>query len=380
MKAPHWSRLFIQGMTGIVAVLLSGYSFAQAQRVDSADKNSTLRYNIRESFALSGVPSSPIAFPGVLEWTVDGRRIVVYPSIPGNSLDVEHSHPNAHVVPNAIHVQGPLFGYASTDVTVGIVYTVTGGDTGSGSSRITEKVDIRNKSAAPVTLGAINGLGWLPDRSAPHNSNAEIPDLSGLTVTGATIAFIQGSGLGASAASLLTDPPFAPLTIYPAAAISGFNSFLVRNVTLDPGGTLTILTELNVSNTPPINVPPVSFIEGESFSSSRGATIEGTYLASLDNGDWAGYDQVNFGTNATVFEALVAVDPQFANQKLELRLDSPTGAKIGEMVMQSTGSFSTFQTQRATLTQPMTGVHKVYLVAVGTYGVGNVDKFRFIPG
>lgn len=376
MKAPYWSRLFFQGMTAIVAVLLSGYSFAQAQRVDIADKNSSLRYNIREPFPLANTPSSPIAFPGVLEWTVDGRRIPVYPSIPGNSVDVEHSHPGAHVGPNQIHVQGPLFGYASTEVTVGIVYSVTGSDAGTSSSRITEKVDIRNKSGKPVTLGAINGLGWLPDPKAPHNSNAEIPDLSGLTVTGATIAFIQGSG----AASLLTDPAFAPLTVFPAAAISGFNSFLVRDVTLAPGATLTIVTELNVSKTPPPQVAPVDFIEGESFSSSRGVTIEGTYLASLDNGDWAGYDQVNFGANATVFEALVAVDPQFANQRLEIRLDSPTGAKIGEMVMQSTGSFSTFQLQRAPLTQPVSGVHKVYFVAVGTYGVGNVERFRFIPG
>lgn len=381
MKSPWRSRLFTQGMAGIAAVLLAGYSFAQAQRVDTTDKNSTLRYNIREPFTLDTVASSPVAFPGLLEWTVDGRRIAVYPSIPGNSLDVEHSHPGLHVAPNQIHVQGPLFGYPSSEVTGGIVYTVNGGDAGSGSSRLTEKVDIRNKSRKPVTLTAINGLGWLPDRSAPHNSNAEIPDISGLTVTGATIAFIQGSGSGATPATLLTDPPFAPLAVYPVAAISGFNSFLVRNVTLEPGATLTILTELNVSNTPASGpVGPVNFIEGESFSSSRGVTIEGTHLASLDNGDWAGYDQVDFGAGATVFEALVAVDPQFANQRLEIRLDSPTGAKIGEMVMQSTGSFATFQPQRTSLVQPVAGVHKVYLVAIGTYGAGNVDKFRFIPG
>lgn len=380
MKASYRSSLFSQATTSIVALLLSGYSFAQAQRVDTADKNSTLRYNIREPFPLGTIPSSPIAFPGVLEWTVDNRRIVVYPSIPGNSLDVEHGHPGSHVAPNQMHVQGPLFGYASSDVTGGIVYTVTGGEPGSGSSRLTEKVEIRNKSNGQVPLSAINGLGWLPDPSAPHNGNTEVPDLSGLTVTGATIAFIQGSGSGATAASLLTDPPFAPLTVFPAAAISGFNSFLVRNVTLEPGATLTILTELNVRNTPPPVVAPVTFIEGESFTSSRGVTVEGSYLASLDNGDWAGYDQVDFGASATVFEAYVAVDPQFANQRLEIRLDSPTGAKIGEMVMQSTGSFSAFQLQRAPLTQPVAGMHKVYLVAVGTYGVGNVDKFRFIPG
>lgn len=378
MKPLSWSRLCSLGLSGIVAVLMSGYSFAQSQTVDSADKNSTLRYNIRSPFDLPGVASSPIAFPGVLEWTVDGRRVVVYPSIPGNSVDVGHSHPGLHVGPNQIHVQGPLFGYA--DVNVGIVYSVSGGEPGTGSSRITEKVDIRNKSSQPVNLGSINGLGWLPNPTDPHNAGLEVPDISGLTLTGATIAFTQGKGLDTAAASLLTDPPFAPLTIYPAAAISGFNSFRVPAVVLESGATLTILTELNVSKTPPIVVPPIEFIEGESFSSTRGATIEGAYLASLDNGDWVAYDQVNFGASATVFETLVAVDPQFANQRLEIRLDSPTGAKIGEMVMQSTGSFSTFQTQRATLTQPIAGVHKVYLVAVGSYGVGNIDRFRFIPG
>ena len=380
MKAASWSSLFSHGITGIAAMLLTGYSFAQAQTVDVTDKNSTLRYNIRAPFALDTVASSPVAFPGVLEWTVDGRRIVVYQSIPGNSVDVEHSHPGLHVGPNQIHVQGPLFGYAATDVTVGSVYTLTGSDPATGSSRLTEMVNIRNKSANPVTLNAINGLGWLPDPKAPHNGNTEIPDIAGLTVTGSTMAFIQGSGSGATAATLLTDPPFAPLTVYPAAAVSGFNSFLVRDVTLAPGATLTIMSELNVRNTPVPQPDPVAFIEGESFTSTRGATVEGSYLASLDNGDWAGYDQVNFGANATVFEALVAVDPQFANQRLEIRLDSPTGAKIGEMVMQSTGSFTVFQLQRTTLTQPVAGLQKVYLVAVGTYGVGNVERFRFIPG
>ncbi|SNT24994.1 Carbohydrate binding module (family 6) [Noviherbaspirillum humi] len=376
-KAPSWPRLVMQWIMGMAAMLLSAQSFAQAQKVDITDKNAAVRYKLREPFDLSTVPSSPIVFPDIIEWTVDGRRIVVYPSIPGNSLDVEHVHSGLHVGPNQIHVQGPLFGYAASDVTGGIVYSLTGGDAGSGSSRLTEKVDIRNKSSQPVSIDAINGLGWLPDKSAPHNGSLEIPDLTGLTVTGTTVAFVQGSG---TANALLTDPPFPPLTIYPAATISGFNSFLVRTVTLQPGATLTILTELNVRNTPATPAEPVAFIEGESFTSSRGVTIEGAYLASLDNGDWAAYDDVNFGSGATVFEALVAVDPMFANQKLEIRLDSPTGTKIGEMVMQSTGGFQNFQMQRATLTQGVSGVRKVVFVAVGTYGVGNVDKFRFIPG
>lgn len=210
------------------------------------DGNSALRYNLREPFALGTVPSSPVQFPGTIEWTVDGRRILVYPSIPGNSTDVEHIHPAAHVAANQIHVQGPLFGYAASAVTVGIVYTVTGGSAGSGVSRISEKIDIRNKSASPVPLNALTGLGWLPDPSAPHNAGIELPDLSGLTVTGTTMAFTQGDMPGGTARPLITDAPFGPVSVIPGAAFTGFNPFLRRNVTLQPGATLTIITELSV--------------------------------------------------------------------------------------------------------------------------------------
>lgn len=230
------------------ALLLSaGFAQAQVRNVDVSDNNATLRYKLREPFTLPADPSSPIVFPvqfpDTIEWTVDGRRILVYPSIPGNSMDVDHIHPGSHVAANQIHAQGPLFGYAASQVTVGIVYTVTGGASGSGESRISEKIDIRNKSSEPVPLRALTGLGWLPDRSAPHNADIEVPDLSGLNLTGTTMAFIQGD----NGRPLITDPAFGPVTVLPSAAFSGFNPFLVRDVSLQPGATLTIISELSVA-------------------------------------------------------------------------------------------------------------------------------------
>ncbi|HYD59401.1 MAG TPA: hypothetical protein VEC35_03560 [Noviherbaspirillum sp.] len=249
MKTQEQARIRQSTKWGLclAAILMLGPCIAQAQAVDISDGNSSLRYNRREPFTLETVPTSPIQFPDTIEWTVDGRRILVYPSIPGNSMDIEHIHPGSHVAGNQIHVQGPLFGYAREDVTVGIVYTVTGGASGSGESRISEKVDIRNKSSTPVSLGSLTGLGWLPDRSAPHNANLELPDLTGLTVTGTTIAFTQGDISGGTPRPLITDPPFGPVTVLPAASFTGFNPFLARNITLAPGATLTIVTELKVA-------------------------------------------------------------------------------------------------------------------------------------
>lgn len=257
----------------LAATLMLSPCLAQAQSQEVSDNNSTLRHNVREPFELSGIPSSPVQFPDTIEWIVDGRRILVYPSIPGNSVDVEHRHPGLHVAPNQIHVQGPLFGYAASDVTIGIVYTVTGGAPGSGESRISEKLDIRNKSSTPLPLGAITGLGWLPDPSAPHNAGIEIPDLTGLNVTGTTMAFIQGDILNGTPRPLITDTPYGPVTVLPASSFTGFNPFLQRNITLQPGATLTIVTELNVGAPRPSTSPD-----------ANSGTSSGTTPATPDGG------------------------------------------------------------------------------------------------
>ncbi|WP_192805158.1 carbohydrate-binding protein [Noviherbaspirillum aerium] len=381
-------------LCGAVAAMVSP-CIAQVNTATVTNENSSLAFTRGESSA-----SFPFSLPQRLEWVVDGRRILVYPSNPSVFINVNnHLHGSGHVEPYQLHAQGNVLGYEASSnpkdvsgrVTGAIVYTVNGGAAGSGISRISEKVDIFNRSgeAIPLTLG---GLGWKPTGTGAHDRNLEIPDISGLDVTGTTVAFVQGNGYrdpqgAAHSGSIVdrpeananyrniadnTNPTFASVTVYPALSFSGFNTFS-RNITLPAGATLSMITEINVKKST-INGP---IYEGESFSTSQGVVVEGSHLASLDNGDWAGYTQLNFGTGATVFEALVAVDPQFANQKLEIKLGSPTGTKIGEMIMQSTGSFANFQWQSTNLNQVVSGMQDVYFLAVGSFGVGNVDKFRF---
>lgn len=125
------------------------------------------------------------------------------------------------------------------------------------------------------------------------------------------------------------------------------------------------------------NQSAFNVIEGGSLDAQYGVTVSGTDVGYIDNGDWMKYTATNFGSGANKFNAWVGVDPQYAGQTLEVRLDSPTGPLVGSLVMQSTGGFGTIAKQSVQLNQTVTGVRDLYLVAKGTWGVCNLDKFQF---
>src|SRR5205085_3697639 len=71
-----------------------------------------------------------------------------------------------------------------------------------------------------------------------------------------------------------------------------------------------------------------------------------------------------------------------AGQRIEIRLDTPTGPLIGTLTIQSTGGYGNFVRQTAPIT-PTTDAHDVYLVLRGradgsvNYGAGSLDWFSF---
>ncbi len=198
--------------------------------------NSTLTIDI-------GPPDAVIQILSSLEWSVDGRRILVYSSSPLFSLDINHFHADTHVDSNQIHALGPLPGY-DDKVVGGVVYTLDGGKDGSLSSRISEKLDIVNNTGTDLPLLLI-GLGWKPTSPA-----LEVPDLTGLNVTGTTVAFFVVGSIAEGAGKV---------TVLPIVSFSGFNPFN-QQVTIPAGATLTMITELEVSRAPArpprLNLPP----------------------------------------------------------------------------------------------------------------------------
>ena len=81
---------------------------ARADAITVSDGSSQLTYTIDNAGSNLGQPSDPVQLPRKVEWTVDGRRILVYPSGPSTFLDIGHLHPGAHVNANQIHAQGPM--------------------------------------------------------------------------------------------------------------------------------------------------------------------------------------------------------------------------------------------------------------------------------
>jgi hypothetical protein len=177
--------------------------------------------------------------PRAMDWTVDGRTILVYPSSPWNFIDVGHFHPDAHVSAQQIHAQGSMIGFSGA-VTGGAVYTVDGGAAGSGISRIVEKTDIHNQTGADVSV-LLAGMGFKP----PREDLFPPPDYSGLDVTGTTTVFFQGNATTYSISDI-SSAGFPPVTVRRIVSFSGLNPLLNESFTIPSGAVLTMITELNV--------------------------------------------------------------------------------------------------------------------------------------
>jgi hypothetical protein len=128
-------------------------------------------------------------------------------------------------------------------------------------------------------------------------------------------------------------------------------------------------------------------IQAESFNSQSGVSTEtttdtggGQNIGYLAGGDWALYQNVNFGsTAATQFVARVASGAASGVSGLvEVRLDSRGNAPIGSFSLANTGGWQTWRTVPANIS-PVTGTHDVYLTFTSGQSADfvNVNWFNF---
>ncbi|GBF71896.1 putative Ig domain-containing protein [Paenibacillus sp. 598K] len=118
-------------------------------------------------------------------------------------------------------------------------------------------------------------------------------------------------------------------------------------------------------------------IQAESADVVQGLTKYTTIIGGTTPSSWASYKDVDFGASGPAqFELRVAVPLEYAGKTVQVRLDSQTGPTIATMTIQSTGGWSTMQTQSASMNGDVTGVHDVYLYFANG-GAGNIDWFRF---
>ena len=123
-----------------------------------------------------------------------------------------------------------------------------------------------------------------------------------------------------------------------------------------------------------------SQIEAEKYSSQSGIQVEncsegGQDIGYIENGDYVGYNNINFGSATTGFMARVASGAGGGN--IEIRLDSITGTLIGTCSVAGTGGWQTWTT-KACRVSGASGTHNVYLKFTGGSGyLLNVNWFQF---
>ena len=143
-------------------------------------------------------------------------------------------------------------------------------------------------------------------------------------------------------------------------------------------------TPVTPTPTPPLTTRTAfSQIEAESFNSQSGIQTEscsegGQDIGYIENGDYVVYNNIDFGSGATGFQARVASNTSGGN--IEIRLDSPTGTLVGTCSVANTGGWQTWTTRTCSVSGA-SGIHNLYLRFTGGSGyLLNVNWFRFTSG
>ena len=117
-----------------------------------------------------------------------------------------------------------------------------------------------------------------------------------------------------------------------------------------------------------------SFISADCYDNSQGTIdvtaasgdsnpngVDGNQVAQLANGDYLEYNNVNFGSGSTQFDAQVASGAASGVSGLvEVVLDNPGNTPVGSFAVASTGGWNSWKMIPANISA-VTGVHNVYL-------------------
>jgi arabinoxylan arabinofuranohydrolase len=126
-----------------------------------------------------------------------------------------------------------------------------------------------------------------------------------------------------------------------------------------------------------------SQIEAESFNTQSGIQTEscgegGQNIGFIENGDYIVFNNIDFGTGATGFQARVASSTSGGN--IEIRLNSATGTLVGTCSVAGTGGWQTWTTSTCNVSGA-SGTQILYLRFTGGSGyLLNLNWFKFTSG
>jgi hypothetical protein len=116
-------------------------------------------------------------------------------------------------------------------------------------------------------------------------------------------------------------------------------------------------------------------LEAEQADIKQGVLTEKESIGSADYDDYVAFHGLDFDPGYTRFVTRMAVPSSYAGQTVEVRLGSPSGTLIGQLLTIGTGGWTTFAEQTTPLSNAA-GRHSLYIVFKGGSGVGAFDWFR----
>jgi hypothetical protein len=121
-------------------------------------------------------------------------------------------------------------------------------------------------------------------------------------------------------------------------------------------------------------------IEAEAFAAKSGTGLydNGTIVGDWRSGNWTRYENVDFGSvGRTKVKIRVGVPPNFANQRAELRYDSPTGTLLASFAVPATTDWTDRQVFEVDLAVPVSGRRTFVFFFPSGEGLGHLDWFEF---
>ncbi|HWE03787.1 MAG TPA: carbohydrate-binding protein [Tepidisphaeraceae bacterium] len=240
-----------------------------------------------------------------------------------------------------------------------------------------------NSQKGGLKFDNFKGLGYAVNGDWAEYSKVDFG--SGVTKFAAEIA--APAGLNGSLQLRLDSPTGTLIGTLKAASTGSWSNYESESTTVSGATGIHNLYLVFVGGSQVANVESFQFssagqsatstISALDFNSQKGGLQFDNFngLGYANGGDWAEYNQINFGAGVTTFSAnLSALAGQAGS--IQIRLDSPTGTLIGTLKATPTGSWSNY-TQQTTKVTGASGVHNLYLVFVGGKGVANVESFRF---
>lgn len=160
-------------------------------------------------------------------------------------------------------------------------------------------------------------------------------------------------------------------------------SVAVEQFCYNADGTFPIINATAEGVSPVGTLNPYRRVEAETIAFSEGVKSEpnaatGIYISDIHNGDYIKVREVDFGRKAPESFTIAAASA-LRGGTVEVHADSIGGGLIAQVTVPHTGGWECWQTLKADMQQPVTGIHDIYFVFKGRKGckLFSLDWWRF---